>query len=554
MSHARALSGSDRVAAMSRNRSHRPTGWFGVLLVTFALGAQASFAQSTSGPLSAPGIMLAQTSLDQLFESTPESAPESAPETAPEPPAPASGKATGGAEAEPKSADSLFESTPESAAPVPSGDVPAQPDQLPKSADSLFATESTETKTEPSTTTTYSGLIQSKLAYTYPSPDHWSLWRNLLQVNADGRFANGMTWRLGGRVAYDPIFDITNFYPDAVRDDQSLEAQIREAYIDASKGNWEFRIGRQHIIWGEVVGGFVADVVSAKDLRQSVVQDFDLLRIPQWAARAEYFQGDFVGEVLWIPYTTIDDIGKPGADFFPFPPIPPGVAAVFRGDDNPSPALSNSGVGARGSYLISGWDTSLFYYTSMDQQAAFRREVLPASQPTFLYTPIHERIHQVGATVTKDLGPALFKLESVFTVDRLFEVTNLADPDGLTRQNVLDYLLGLEWAFAEDTRLIVQFSQRWFPDHVSSMVPDELESGFSVYLSSKALHPDVKPEILWIQSLNRNGGLIEAKVNWEFRPNWRAVLGVDIFRGPPDGLFGQFDNSDRVYSEIRHTF
>jgi len=29
---------------------------------------------------------------------------------------------------------------------------------------------------------------------------------------------------------------------------------------------------------------------------------------------------------------------------------------------------------------------------------------------------------------------------------------------------------------------------------------------------------------------------------------------VDIFTGPSDGVFGRYDNRDRVYSELRHDF
>jgi hypothetical protein len=41
---------------------------------------------------------------------------------------------------------------------------------------------------------------------------------------------------------------------------------------------------------------------------------------------------------------------------------------------------------------------------------------------------------------------------------------------------------------------------------------------------------------------------------WDFQPNWRLIVGVDLFEGPPLGLFGQYDNRDRVYSEVRYSF
>ncbi len=395
------------------------------------------------------------------------------------------------------------------------------------------------------------GFYQNDLAYTYAGDNHWSRFNNMLDVAAQGETTNGMGWKLGGRVNYDPIYDLTDFYPDAVRDDQRFEAMVREAYLDVPAGNWDFRLGRQHIVWGEVVGLFIADVVSAKDLRQFYLPDFDIIRIPQWAARGEYYAGDFHAEGVWIPYMSYDDIGKPGAEFFPFrPPAVPGFDTVIAKERQPT-GLDESGYGLRLSWLKNGWDMAGFYYSANDTSAAFSRGI---SGTTITYTPIHERIHQLGATVGKDLGPMVLKGEAVYTMDRLFSTNDPLDADGLVEQNALDYIVSLEWAFPEETRLNVQFFQRWFPDHDSGLTADRTESAVSLLLSTQALHPRLEPEALLASSLNRTDWSAQLKLTWRLDGNWRLVGGVDIFQGPADGLFGQYDDNDRVYTEVRYTF
>ena len=64
---------------------------------------------------------------------------------------------------------------------------------------------------------------------------------------------------------------LSNFYPEAVRENQRAQFFVRENYLDISAGNFDFRLGRQHVIWGEMVGLFFADVVSAKDLREFIL-------------------------------------------------------------------------------------------------------------------------------------------------------------------------------------------------------------------------------------------------------------------------------------------
>lgn len=395
------------------------------------------------------------------------------------------------------------------------------------------------------------GFYQNDLAYTYAGDKHWSRFNNTLDLSAEGSSAGGVAWKLGGRVNYDPIYDLTDHYPSAVRQDQRFEAMIREAYVDFSASDWEFRLGRQHVVWGEMVGLFFADVVSAKDMRQFVLPDFDMIRIPQWAARAEYFSGDFHAEAVWIPYMSYDDIGKPGAEFYPLnPPAVTGFQTVFAREKKPI-GLDEAAYGARLSWLKDGWDMSGFYYTANDPAAAFSRQISPG---TITYQPIHERIHQLGATLGKDLGPVVLKAEAIYTRDKRFNTTDLADADGLVKQNLLDYIVGLEWSFPQETRFNAQFFQRWFTNHDDGIVPDKTESGVSLLLSTQALHPRLEPELLLISSLNRADWLAQFKLTWKMDGNWRLTTGVDIFEGPANSLFGTYDNNDRVYTEVRYTF
>ena len=292
------------------------------------------------------------------------------------------------------------------------------------------------------------------------------------------------------------------------------------------------------------------------DLREFVLPDFDLIRIPQWAIRAEYFKDDFHGEFVYIPFMTIDDLGEFGAEYFPFPiTLPAGVQSVFLEDKTPSDPGDEFGTGARGSWLKNGWDFSLFYYTSPDKTAAFERTIDFGVLPTTVFfKPVHDRIHQVGTTIAKDFGSFVFKAEAIETTDRRISVTDIPDFDGLEDSNELRYVLGIDWAGETGHNANLQFFQTWLQDHEPSMIYKELETGVSIFLTTTQWHRDIKPEVLWIRSLDRNEWLLETKLTWSFAADWRAVLGTDIFEGPSTGVLGQFDSTDRVYWEFRYSF
>jgi len=398
------------------------------------------------------------------------------------------------------------------------------------------------------------GFVQAEAARTFGDPDHWSEMRLRGELSAQGRIGERVKWKLSGRVDYDAVYDLYGFYPPAVRDDQRLNFFARENYLDFSAGNWDFRLGRQQIVWGEIVGLFFADVVSARDMREFLLPDFDILRIPQWAARAEYSAEQFHAEFLWIPVPSYDKIGKPGAEFFPLAvPAPPGFATTYRGDTRPARTLSNTNYGVRLSTLRAGWDVSAFYYRSMDTQPTFYRQSVLTPVPTLSFEARHDRLTQLGSTLGKDFGSVVLKAEAVYTRGRRFNVFRAADDDGLVPQKTLDWIVGLDFTLPADSRLNLQIFQRVFFEHDPEIFFRKRENGYSVYFTHDVTSA-LEAQVLFISSLDRSDWMLRPKLAWKFEKNWRLTTGVDLFNGPPLGFFGRFANRDRVYSELRYSF
>ena len=406
-----------------------------------------------------------------------------------------------------------------------------------------------------------SGFAEFKLAYTTPNPAHWSRVLTRVQLDATGAFSSNVNWKLSGRVDYDAVYDLTNFYSAAVANDARLNFFARENYLDVSANEWDFRFGRQQIVWGEMVGLFAADVVSAKDLREFILPDFAIIRIPQWAARAEYFKDDFHAEFIWIPIASYNNIGVPGSQFYAYPPPPPpGYAEVIQDEQFPNRSLANTNYGTRLSLLRNGWDVAGYYYGSMDQSPTFYRTIVNAPQPTFVYQPSHGRINQGGFTLAKDFGFAVLKAETVYTQGRKYNVNTLSVPDGVVKQNTFDWVVGMDLSLPElpDTRLNLQAFQRIYLNYDSAISADtygydKYENGYSVYTSTQ-FGQGWEGTMLWGSSLNRTDWMLRLALNRTFEKNWRVQFGVDLFDGAPQSLFGQYKNSDRVYAQLFYSF
>ncbi|MFZ2974451.1 MAG: DUF1302 family protein [Ferribacterium limneticum] len=391
------------------------------------------------------------------------------------------------------------------------------------------------------------GFIQFEAARTTATPEHWSKLRTRAELGSAGKLGEGTKWKMGARFDYDAAYGINDYYPADVEKNQRYNLELRENYLDVSAGNWDFRFGKQHVVWGEMVGLFFADVVSARDLREFILPEFDQMRIPQWAARAEYFADDFHAELLWIPVASYDNIGKPSSEFYPMPAAP---NVRYLPETRPERNADNMNYGLRLSTLKNGWDISGFYYRSTDISPTFYRQF---DVLTAVYQARHDRIHQYGSTLSKDFGDVVLKAEGVYTTGRSFSVLDFADSDGVVRQNTLDWAVGLDFTLPAESRFNVQLFQRRYSNYNPTQIPDKEENGYSLLFNTTVIN-NWEAQAIFISSLNRSDWLLRPRLSWNFERNWRLMFGADIFKGPPTGLFGRYDRQDRVYSEVRYSF
>jgi hypothetical protein len=341
-----------------------------------------------------------------------------------------------------------------------------------------------------------------------------------------------------------------SFYLPAVQKDQRADFFWRETYLDFSAGALDWRVGAQNIVWGDVVGFFVADVVSPRDLREFLLPSFDIVRAPQWAVRAEYFKGDSHLELVWIPVPSFDNVGKPGSDFYPVrlpSPTPASVAAFFQDPVTPARTLANSNYGIRGNTLIDGWDLSAFYYRSYSRSPTFY------TLPSGIVQPQYDRIWQLGGTANKDLGAAVLRFEGVYTGGQSYASIDPLAPQGALQRDTLDWVVGADFALPRDARLNVQVFQRLYDGSDSTLVVQTGDIGVSAQLTAK-ITAAWEPQILWIQTFGGGGAMIRPRLNWYPAKNTALGFGVDIFTGPDNGVFGRYNNRDRLYGELRYDF
>ena len=296
----------------------------------------------------------------------------------------------------------------------------------------------------------------------------------------------------------------------------------------------------------------MADVVSARDLREFILTDLELLRIPQWAILSEAYWGDFNLQIAAIPVPTFDNNGEPGGDYYPIQNFTNnGASIVVSSPQKPETTLSNGSWGLRFSYLFSGWDVSSFFYQSYNREA---KPVRSLNLPIINVNPTYFRTNQYGLTFSKSLNDYVFKGEYVYTKGNQAITGDLFDSDGLVDQDKAAYALSFEPSWITGGQLMFQFARTVLVNKPINVLEDEIQDIVG-FLVSKAFFDDqLELQLISLFGTTRGDQLIRPKLDWSFITNWRWRIGVDLFSGPEESQFGLFDNADRAYTEIQYVF
>lgn len=135
----------------------------------------------------------------------------------------------------------------------------------------------------------------------------------------------------------------------------TLEAGLKELYMDLYFDALDLRIGRQQIIWGKADGVFITDVVSPKDLSDFVLPDFDEIRLGVTALKADLFLDAFDLELVWVPLFTPSV--QPRGAWSVSMPLPEG--ASVNEESLPAASLENGEIFVKLSWMGSLVDLEL---------------------------------------------------------------------------------------------------------------------------------------------------------------------------------------------------
>jgi len=123
------------------------------------------------------------------------------------------------------------------------------------------------------------GYLKNETSIHTHSPHDVTKIKNIFHLELKYTFNNNLKLFTLGRVFWDSDNDI--------KDDKDLESW--EFYMDLRLKDFDLRVGRQQVVWGEADGLRINDIINPQDFKEFILQDYIDSRIPLWMGKIDYY-------------------------------------------------------------------------------------------------------------------------------------------------------------------------------------------------------------------------------------------------------------------------
>jgi hypothetical protein len=371
--------------------------------------------------------------------------------------------------------------------------------------------------------------------------------------SADKGYLNGSVWgsfKPQEIAGFKPSIDLRAQGQNLTRS-SSIDVNLREAFVEKSVGPFDFRVGRQIIIWGRADKVNPTDNLTSRDFSLLVTDDEDQRSGP-FAAQAVYNLDSWRLTGIWQPEWR--------SPVFPLGAPPPGVSFSYGVPQN-----SHEQFGLKLDNSGGAIDWSFSFFHGVDRTPDIK--VLSSGAAGTSLELNFQKIDVLGADFATNLGSYGVRGEASYTRTQDSQGT-----DPLTKNSNLFVVLGADRSFYETLNINAQYLYRHVFDYFDGTISDPNVStlalqvninsaqlsrnmhGASLRISHKALNETLESELTGVGWFTTQDYLIRPKITYAFSDTFRGTLGIEIFQGNASTFFGRLRSLSSGFAEIRLLF
>jgi hypothetical protein len=328
--------------------------------------------------------------------------------------------------------------------------------------------------------------------------------------------------------------------------------ELKEGFVDFTAEKWDTRIGRQVITWG------LGDLIFINDIFPKDYEAFfsgrplEYLKKGVDGVKIGIYPSFASAELIVIPFFEPNNFPD-SKRFHMFDPMP---SVTNRKKEEPSTKIDNTEIALRIYRDLAGFDSSIYFYKGFFRQPSMLPDSMTAPSKITLFYP---ELSVYGASLQGRMLDGVVSFEAGYYDSR--EDRDGTDP--MTPNSQTKFLIGYQRQLWEDFTIGLQYFGEYMHDY--SEYEKNLPSGFpqekklhdlaSVRLTQFLIHQTLKLSLFSFYSPADKDYLLNPEIKYNFTDSVWASIGANIFGdGEEWNQFGQLDNNDNIYLQVRYEF
>ena len=325
--------------------------------------------------------------------------------------------------------------------------------------------------------------------------------------------------------------------------------ELREAYLEYAAESWDFRIGRQIIIWGKADGVQITDVISPMDLTEFLARDYDDIRMPVDAFKFRYLRDQVNFEFIWVPnfqgavLPSGDNPWAVGTEF------PADLNVTYENPLIPEKKLSNSEFGGKISFYLPGIDLALSSLCTWDKLPVMNQTRIDDDSLSVRLE--HHRLTFVGLEFSMPYHEFVVRGEAAYYKGKYLEPASF--DDRLMKKNTINWLLGLDWSPGGNWSLSAQFADNFILDYDKKILNEEHTMISTLNISKELFRETLTISSMGYLGINDKDCFTRSSMDYALTDELHLLAGFDIFIGDK-GMFGQFKDNNETWVKAKYSF
>ncbi|WP_147614984.1 DUF1302 family protein [Treponema pectinovorum] len=330
--------------------------------------------------------------------------------------------------------------------------------------------------------------------------------------------------------------------------------ELNEAYIDYSKENWGFKIGRQKIVWGKADGLDITNYVFPQDL-SSIFEDENTIAVN--GLKFSVYGSTFNIETLWLPFFRGTKLPLENSNPLKKYVIPPQAISIAL--NSPELNLKNGEYGIKASGYFSLCDISIYGFYGWDKFPNLTYKTDGATPPTITINGKYERLAMLGLDMAIPIKEIVLRAETAYFPNRKMQsasVLIMGGKNSFIEKNEIMGLIGVDW-MKDNWTLTAQY----YCDNVFSGVEglerkSSYEHASTLSISKTLLSETLKLSLSAVLGLNDFDSAASFKAEYELSDQIKIGAGIKaFFKGAKnDGKYGVYKDLSTQYIKVQYVF